>query len=159
MTQFKNCPQCGCNLSGLEHDKRAVRWRVRIRLYDLAYSDTEPMADTEPELHPTDPGTWEAAGLKGVADLVIQLAMNFHHTTEPLKGLEPERIDAKIPGLRPTLSRRGGNAVWRLPYDTQRTWDATGHRSPAWLARVDLERIEDKAPEPAPRPTFRRAVT
>lgn len=146
--RYTNCPNCGCNLSGLEHDKRAVRWRFRIRLYDMAVDELAPQADTDPELDAETMGTWEASGLRGVADAVIQVATTFHGTPM-LKGLETERLDAKIPGLRPTLSRRGGNAVWRLPYDTLRTWDETGHRPPGWLARVDLERIPDEENLPA----------
>lgn len=149
-----HCPNCGHPIVGsLEHDKRAVKWRVRVRLYDMIADDKSPQADSDPELAPDVPGTLVCAGLKGVADVVMQLAMTFHHTTQ-LPGLDAKTLDAKTPGLRPTLSRRGGNAVWRLPYDTQRTFDPA-RREAAWMARVDLERI-DATPEGTNHPTFRR---
>lgn len=149
-----HCPNCGTAIAGsLEHDKRAVQWRCRIRLYDMTAGD-EPQADSDPELDAGAMGTVLCAGLKGVADTVIQMAALFHGTPM-LKGLDTATLDAKIPGLRPTLSRNEGKAVWRLPYDTLRTWDESGRRAPGWLARVDLERVEEvEAPAPAPR--FRR---
>ncbi len=143
MTQ--HCWQCGApQISDLELDKRARHYRVRIRLYDQGDPD-EPQADSDPELGPGEPGTVICAGLKGVAATVMQMAAAFHRTTA-LVGLDAETLEARIPGLRPTLSRRGGNAVWRLPYDTER---ATEGREPAWLARVDLERVADPALQPA----------
>lgn len=150
MSNLTTCPNCGHSLSGLEHDKRAVRWRFRIRLYDLLTDDKMPQADTDPELDAAAMGTWEAAGLKGVAESVIQVATAFHNT-QHLPGLELATLEAKIPGLRPTLSRRGGNAVWRIPF--------TSSRGVEWLARVDLERMGDEAPVAQPRPMFRRVVT
>jgi hypothetical protein len=151
----KHCWQCGApQLSDLELDKRARKWRVRIRLYDMIADDTEPRADSDPELSPDQPGTLICAGLKGVVDTVLQLAVAYHGTGA-LSGLDTETLDARIPGLRPTLSRRGGNAVWRIPYDTVRSFDPTGQRKPAWLARVDLERINPEAPKRAPQ-GFRR---
>lgn len=143
----ENCWQCGAPPRGsLEHDGRAARWRCRIRLYDDARPG-EPAADSDPELPADAAGTVFCAGLKGVADTVLQLAEVFHGTAE-LPGLDPDTLDRKIPGLRPTLSRRGGNACWRLKYTTP--------RGAHWLARVDLERVEETA-EPAPAaPTFRR---
>jgi hypothetical protein len=154
---LKNCPGCGINLTGLENDKRAVRWRCRVRLYDMVTDDKSPQADSDPELDPDQPGTEIVWGLKGVADLVIQMA-GLYHGTGMLSGLDAATLDAKIPGLRPTLSRRGGNAVWRLPYDTVRTWSADPGHEPVWLARVDLERVDGDEEAPShERPHYRRA--
>lgn len=141
------CWQCGAPpLGSLEHDGRAAKWRCRIRLYDALRME-EPQADSDPELDADQPGTMICSGLRGVADTVFQLAMQFHNSPQ-LAGLEPATLDAKIPGLRPTLSRRGGNACWRIKYQTP--------RGAEWLARVDLERVEHDAPAPAV-PKFRRA--
>ena len=145
----KTCWQCGAEqLSDLELDKRAAKWRCRIRLY--LGDSSEPQADSDPDLEADAPGTVICAGLRGVADTVIQMAAAFHDAPT-LAGLEPATLDAKIRGLRPTLSRRGGNAVWRLPY--------TVGDNP-WLARVDLERVAEPGAdyqEPA-KPTFRRTT-
>ena len=136
----KCCWNCGQpQLSDLELDKRARKWRCRVRIYDQGDPD-EPQADSDPELQAGEPGTVICAGLKGVADTVLQMAVQFHGTPL-LKGMDTATLEHRINGLRPTLSRRGGNAVWRIPYDTERTWDETGQRQPGWLARVDLERV------------------
>lgn len=149
-----HCPSCGELIAGsLAHDRRAATWRVRVRLYDMTKPE-EPQADSDPELDADKPGTLVCAGLKGVADTVAQLAAMFHGTAQ-LPGLETATLDAKIPGLRPTLSRRGGNAVWRLPYDTARTFSASPDHRPIWLARVDLFRV-DAEPTVAEGPKFRR---
>lgn len=119
-------------------DARTVNWRIRIRLYDQRQPN-DPAADTDPELPPDRPGTTILRGLPAVADEVIQLARAFHNSPEPLKGLSTEELDRRLRGLRPTLSRRGGNAVWRLPYDTVDQWREGSPGS--WLARVDIERV------------------
>lgn len=130
----KPCWKCGAaQLSDLELDKRTRQWRVRIRLYDQARPQ-EPQADSDPELAPDAPGTMICSGLGGVADTVMVMAHQFHEA--PCLGLDAETLNAKIPGLRPTLSRRRGNAVWRLVYTV------CGRE---WLARVDLERCDDPA--------------
>jgi hypothetical protein len=156
MTQvLKTCPHCGGNISGLENDKRAVRWRVRVRLYDMVSDDKSPAADSDPELGVEQPGVEICYGLKGAAEYINQLATAYHKG--PCPGLDMETLEGKIPGLRPTLSRRGGNAVWRLPYDTARTWSADPSHEPVWLARVDLVRVEDAPQEPEP-PRYRRPM-
>ena len=155
---IQRCWNCGQpQMSDLELDKRARSWLVRIRLYNMAANPKEPDADTDPVLGPEQRGTLVCKGIRGIVDAVVQLA-TLHHG-ELLHGLDIEALDAKIPGLRPTLSRRGGTAVWRLPYDTAETLDPTGQRKPSWLARIDLERIPDKE-SPAPKPMrFRRGET
>ena len=156
----KHCWQCGApQMADLEADKRARWWRARVRLYDLSKDGNEPQADSDPELSPELPGTLICAGLRGVADAVIQLATAFHGG--PCIGLDMDTLDARIPGLRPTLSRRGGNAVWRIPYDTTQSFDPVRHQQkPTWMARVTLERIKDPAKATAPKPTgFRRGDT
>jgi hypothetical protein len=145
-TPRDNCWQCGAPpLGSLEHDGRAARWRCRIRLYDET-QPAEPQADSDPELDADKPGTVICVGLRGVVAELYQVAMQFHGTPH-LAGLEPAHLESKIPGLRPTLSRRGGNACWRLKYKTPRGND--------WTARVDMERIEPDAPVPEI-PKFRR---
>lgn len=127
--------------SAAEVDGRAAQWRIRIRLYDMRQPD-EPQADTDPELPPDQAGTTILRGLPAVADEVMQLANAFHASPRPLKGMNPEELDRRLRGLRPTLSRRKGNAVWRIPYDTFETWrELEGHQA-AWLARVDITRVE-----------------
>jgi hypothetical protein len=120
-----------------ELDGRTARWRCRFRLYDQR---DELQADSDPELSPEAAGTQIIAGLPGVAVELGSLAAAFHGTTQ-LRGLSTPELERRLRGLRPTLSRRKGNAVWRVPYDTPQTWREAENHTPAWLARVDIERV------------------
>lgn len=111
-------------------DGRTNRWRVRVRLYDSAHPD-DAAADTDPDLKPDEGGTEIIPGLPNVAGYVAEIAAGFHQIT--CVGLDGPTMRHKLKGLRPTLSRRGGNAVWRLPYVVN---------AREWLARVDIERVE-----------------
>lgn len=126
------CPHCGQPMPPTTDyapdDKRAADWRLRIRLY--AQGTDEPVVDTDPDLSPDQPGTWTCRGLPAMGALLHDTAEAFHGT--PTSGLDTVTLTRRIRGLRPTLSRRGGNAVFRVPYSTP------GHD---WQARVDLERI------------------
>lgn len=133
MTQFVGA-------SSMELDGRAARWRCRFRLYAAENMD-EPAADTDPELPPDAPGTTIIAGLPAVGTELAELASLFHGSAV-LSGLSPEHIARGLRGLRPTLSRRGGNAAWRLHYDTLETFRGTETRKRGWLARVDVERVK-----------------
>jgi hypothetical protein len=126
--------------SVVETDARTAKWRIRIRLYDMRQPN-EPQADTDPELPADAVGTTVLRGLPAVADEVISLANIFHNSPKPLMGMNTEELDRRLRGLRPTLSRRGGNAVWRIPYDTFETWGPGEAHKAAWLARVDVERV------------------
>lgn len=121
-----------------ENDARHAKWRCRFRLYNMAMATDEPEADSDPDLTPDKPGTQILSGLLAVAEEVIALAAAFHTGTE-IRGLEPVELDRKLRGLRPTLSRRRGNAVWRLHYGVADTW-RDGDKD-GWLARVDIERV------------------
>lgn len=119
-------------------DARAAKWRCRFRLYDQRRPQ-EPMADSDPELPADQPGTMIITGLPEVAVELGLLAGAFHGTPL-LRGLSQQELDRKLRGLRPTLSRRKGNAVWRVPYDTDQTWRDHRDHLAGWLARVDIER-------------------
>lgn len=136
MTQHV-CPHCGksATLAQLQHDGRTQRWRVRVRLY--RDGTEEPMADTDPELGPEKPGTEIIAGLPAVAAFVSEIAQAFHGMTLAGEELSEHTLYNKLNSLRPTLSRRGGNAVWRLQYQV------TGLAAmELWRARADVERID-----------------
>ncbi len=156
-----HCPNCGHPVAGsLDHDKRAARWRVRVRLWDMTKPD-EPAGDSDPELAADQPGTEICAGLKGVADYVVQLAV-FHHKTAELVGMDTATLDAKIDGLRTTLSRHNTNprigarrAIWRLHYDTLRTWSNDPNHKPVWYAQADIEQVDEETAPPE-RLRFRR---
>lgn len=129
-----------------ENDGRMSKWRCRFRIYRDNAQD-EPYADSDAELPPDRPGTSILTGLPGVADEVAALASVCHPGTV-IVGLSQEELDRKLKGLRPTLSRRGGNATWRVPYSTiEATGTAmlarqNGERSSerGWLMRVDIAR-------------------
>lgn len=125
-----------------EMDARTARWRCRFRIYRADMLD-EPAADTDDELPADRPGAMVLAGLPAVAAEARMLASSFHGTPA-LAGLSREETERKLRGLRPTLSRRGGNAVWRLPYDTLETFNDTTQKR-GWLMRVDIQR-EESAP-------------
>lgn len=126
-------------LSNFESDRRAAKWLCRFRLYDMRFPD-EPRADTDPERTADQPGTQIITGLPNVAIELGALAAAFH-ASPLLKGLHQAELERRLLGLRPTLSRRGGNAVWRVPYDTAESWSETKDHKAGWLARVDIERV------------------
>lgn len=111
-------------------DGRTNKWRVRVRLFDSVHPN-DAAADTDPDLGPSESGVEIIAGLPNVAGFVAEIATSYHQTT--CVGLDGPTMRHKLKGLRPTLSRRGGNAVWRLPYRAAEQ---------EWLARVDIERVE-----------------
>jgi hypothetical protein len=111
-------------------DRREVQWRVRVRLY-LAARHDEPQADSDPDLPPDKPGATLIAGLPGVAEYLATLATGFHEGAT-VSGLDEATLRHRLKSLRPTLSRRGGDAVWRVKYKAGGT---------DWLARVDVERV------------------
>lgn len=110
-------------------DTRARSWRVRVRLY-RASAMLEPLADTDPTRDPGAPGDAILHGLPAVAEYVAQLALDYHNA--PCEGLELQTLRHSLRGLRPTISRRGGDAVWRLRYSVG---------GEPWLARVDVLRV------------------
>lgn len=108
-------------------DGRAQQWRCRVRLYKAGMS--EPEADSDPDIDADKPGTLIIAGLPGVAEELGRTAREFHGAN--CAGLDMDTLRHRLKSLRPTLSRRGGDAVWRVPY---RAPDGV-----EWLARVDIE--------------------
>lgn len=122
-----------------ELDGRTAKWRCRFRFY-RADEMSEPQADTDAELPADAPGSMVVAGLPNVAHEVLMLAQHLHGGMA-LRGLSREELDRRLRGLRPTLSRRGGNAVWRVPYDTLETFDERALKQ-GWLCRVDIQREE-----------------
>lgn len=118
-------------------DGRAQRWRCRFRIYDQRNQD-EAVADSDDELPPGEPGTWIIEGLPGVATEVVAVATAYHKTGQ-LAGLSPDELRHRLKSLRPTLSRRGGKAVWRLEYDTFDTFSERTHKR-GWLMRVDIQK-------------------
>ncbi len=126
--------------AGVDH--RATLWRFRVRIYGWQDNFADPIADSDADLEAGDPGTLETRGLRLVADMAVRMATEFH-ADGPLSGLDADTLDRKVKGLRPTLSRRGGNAVWRLHYNTQRSIKPGAPGDMAYLLRIDLERIDE----------------
>jgi hypothetical protein len=109
------------------YDRRTTPRLIRVRLYQGDMPD--PMADTDPDLPADAFGTWQVAGLPAMAEALQQVAAGYHGDAVAIMGLDTSTLLHRIKGLRPTLSRRGGNATWRVPYMVQ---------GAAWRARVDL---------------------
>jgi hypothetical protein len=110
-------------------DPRNGLWRTRLRLYDMRTPD-EPLWDSDPMLDPRAPGTEIIAGLPEVAVAVGAAAVAFHGGQ--CIGLDHATLLHRIKSLRPTLSRRGGNARWRIPYQAP---DGS-----EWMAVANVER-------------------
>lgn len=121
-------------------DQRAVPWQVRFRIYSEKDGFAEPVADSDPDLPAGELGAEVIRGLPIVGDTAAAMAHEFHNVG-PLRGLDQDTLAKKILGLRPTLSRRDGNAVWRLYYDTPDTFKlAAPHNKGGWMLRIDLQR-------------------
>lgn len=109
-------------------DNRVAKWAIRIRLY--SNESAEPLADTQPDAPPDQVGDWIVDGLPGAAAALQNVASEFHLGTT-IRGLDTARLKKGIKGLRPTLSRNSGQAVWRVYYDAADT---------PWTARIDVTR-------------------
>lgn len=133
------CPNCHTPLTPAgKIDQRTARWRMRVRLY-AAPDMAEPVCDTDAESAPEAPGQTIVTGLPAMCEELQTLAYAFH--TRPgrtVRCLELETLEHRLNSLRPTLYRETGNSpkghgVWRVPYTVD---------GEAWLARVDVERVE-----------------
>lgn len=121
-------------------DNRAALWRARVRLY-IEDRPNEPEADSDDDLPPEAPGTTTCQGLPAVAHLLAELAHGFHNAA--CSGLDMATLRHRLKSLRPTLSRRGGDAVWRVPYEVAaKDKFGDGTHVEKWLARVDVERVK-----------------
>lgn len=123
-----------------EHDGRRAQWRCRFRLY-AARDMNEPAADSDADMPPDRPGAMVLSGLPAVASELVALAEAFHEG-KPITGLGQVDMDRRLRGLRPTLSRRKGNATWRVPYITIENYGGQSQRR-EWLMRVDIIREKD----------------
>jgi hypothetical protein len=123
-------------------DARTAKWRCRFRLYREENGD-EPIADTDADQPPDRPGHAVIAGLPNVAAELVGIASGFHGKS-PVVGLSREAMERRLKGLRPTLSRRGGNAVWRVPYRTIENFNGQSTER-GWLMRVDIVREQETA--------------
>lgn len=137
---MKICPNCNHPLTSNANAK----WRVRVRLYEV--DNPEPLADTDPDLPAAAPGSTLLTTLPAMAEHVAKLAYSFHGVAHgEIKGLEPETLRHKLKSLRPTLSRRKGNATWRLPYWTGPSpVNLSASYTRHFTARVDVERVTTK---------------
>lgn len=122
-------------------DSRMALWRCRFRIYDSQHMD-DPIADSDDEMPPDQPGSMVIAGLPNVAGEVTALATTFHKSGQ-MVGLDTSSLDRGLRGLRPTLSRNKGKATWRVWYDTLETFNERSQKR-GWLMRVDIIREEAK---------------
>lgn len=132
------CPACGATITDAQAklDQRTQRWRIRIRLYDEEQIG-DPVADSDPELAPDKLGETVLNGLPAVAEHLAALAFGYHQVE--CVGLDEATLRHRLKSIRPTLSRRGGDGTWRVPYAT---YDKAFDRDRKWLARVDIQREE-----------------
>lgn len=125
-------------------DRRTKPFRCRFRIYDMLNHPDEPYADTGEGTPVDTPGSdeWIIDGLPAVATMAVSLARKAHGPVQ-FHGLSSEDLARGLRGIRPTLSRRGGNAKWRLEYDTEETFSEHTQKR-GWLMRVDIIREESK---------------
>lgn len=151
MSKIATCPHCGGDLTGAA-DGRAGWWSFRVRLYDMQMNRAEPIADSDGDLEPDQPGREVVRGLWKVAQDAALAAGQWHGV--PLRGLTGDVLEKKVRGLRPTLSRNNGKACMRLPYDTFESF--TGEGQERYMIRVDIAKADAarpaalEIPEPSP---------
>lgn len=138
MSKITTCPYCAGDLTGAD-DGRAGWWSFRVRLYDMQMNRAEPIADSDGDLEPDQPGREVVRGLWKVAHEAALVAGQWHG--EPLRGLTGADLERKVRGLRPTLSRNKGRATMRIEYDTLESFqDVPG--TERYLIRVDVLKAE-----------------
>lgn len=128
---------------GLALDGRAVKWRVRVQLQRGERPDV--VADTDPGRRLDEPGTEIVHGLPAVAAMVAEICTAYHVGKE-LRGLDETTLRHALKSVRPALSRRGGEAIWRPRYEVVSHTPGLAEQQPdrprveAWVARVDVRR-------------------
>lgn len=137
-----HCPACHVNLDAArsELDGRTKAYRTRLRLYDThAPSADDPMAGADSaEGYPADhPGVDTVRGTPTALTEASALAHAYH--TCGLHGLDHETLERKGRNLRTDMTRNGGWAVVRLPYDTAESF-TEGRQPPRYLLRLDIRR-------------------
>jgi hypothetical protein len=125
------------NLLGEERftDGRAQEWQVRVRIYDNANS-IDPLVESDPDLHPAQPGRTIVRGLGSVAKLIVDQVTAYHGTVCP--GLEPQVLARKIRTLRTQMSYRGdGTGTFRAAYEVPSKFG-----SRYMTVRCDVQRVD-----------------
>lgn len=126
-------------------DGRALRWRVRLFLYDRSGPMREPVADSDASNSMDRPGETVLSGLKSVAPWIAELAGQYHGA--PCAGLDTLALAHKIKSLRTLISyRKDGSGTLKAEYVVMQP-DGSSREM---LARCEVLRID--AMEEAPRP-------
>lgn len=94
-------------------DGRAGTWRVRLCLYDQTSPD--PVADTDPDTTPGEPGAMCLRSLQSVGAWIVENATTYHGA--PCIGLDDATLARRLRSLRVQMSnRRDGTGTLRLHY-------------------------------------------
>lgn len=125
---------------GLAVDGRSVPWRARLRLYSEADGFSEPVADSDPNTPPDEPGALVLHSLPDVCGWIAELAC-LHHGVA-CAGLSRDALKRKLPGVRTQLTnRKNGTATLRVSYSVLVRGKFDGLLQPAnMLARCDIVR-------------------
>jgi hypothetical protein len=113
------------------------RWRCRFRLY-FEGEDT-PIYDSDPQAAPDKPGILIIEGLVKVAEHLQKVVEQFHQEYYPkceLREWTSDILKHRLKSLRPTISRKSGFAVWRVPFTV-----TSGEQYQDFIARVDVQRV------------------
>lgn len=135
-------------------DARTSAWRVRIMLHrsDDAYAEIH--ADTDPNKPMDEPGTTIIHGLPAVAEFVAEMA-ELAHPGRIVRGLDSATLAHSLLGFRPSLSRQGGDAIWRPRYTVQNAEASEPSATPSlrnlpsnmaaqpWVALVRVQKVTD----------------
>lgn len=113
-----------------------MTYALRIRLYfaDIRGPDTEPEADTDPDVPEGAPGSERAEELEDVGEVLRELAYAYHEGAG-LLGLSDRANGAYLLVMRDHIGK--ANA---LTYQ-QAYMVKVGHVVHTWHARVDVHRI------------------
>lgn len=142
-TQLRGLVRTKIASAGPAIDGRAVAWRVRVQLQRAERPDV--VADTDPQLRLDEGGTEVVRGLPAVAAMVADICTAYH-VGKVVEGLDEATLRHALKSIRPTISRTGGEAIWRPRYTvTTPASEAGALRSDAprieeWVARVDVRR-------------------
>lgn len=133
-------------LSATALDGRAAWWQVRCRLYAASDGYRDALADSDPDLAPSDLGATRLQSLPEVAKWMRDLARAYHGGE--CAGMDEATLKRRLRSLRNQMSvRHDGTGILRLEYSViPQIGRSLIARAPAevmhMMARCDLVRSD-----------------
>ena len=130
-------------------DGRAIKWRARLRIYDMGKNRDEPVWDSDKSSPPDQPGKTTILGMANVEAWIAELASNYHNAA--CAGLDKQSLARKTKNLRAMMSNRGdGTGTLRADYQVL-VKDTIKYM----LARCDVQRVDTTSETVVHRRPFR----